>query len=91
VKEKRAGATKHELNRAAQVLGRKGGQAKSERKTLAVRANALKAGRSRRVCAECGEPVARSWHRNAALDQTCPGRTSKWEKPSERRKRLGQS
>jgi hypothetical protein len=33
-----------DIKKAAQILGRRGGQAKSERKTIAVRLNAKKGG-----------------------------------------------
>lgn len=41
-------ANQKELNKAAQMLGRKGGLAKSKAKTLAVRENGKKGGRPRK-------------------------------------------
>lgn len=46
---------KIDLKTAAMILGRKGGQAKSPRKTAAVRENAKKGGRPKKKVAIIGE------------------------------------
>lgn len=48
VVESSANAAEMELNKMASALGRKGGQAKSERKTAAVRENGKKGGRPKK-------------------------------------------
>lgn len=73
-------------NKAAQALGRLGGSANTEAQLAARQANALKAGRPRRVCSHCGEP-ARGGHLDKRLDSTCGTHGWKWQKRSEQRER----
>jgi hypothetical protein len=71
-------------NRAAQALGRLGGSANTKAQNVARKQNAQLAGRPRRVCTTCGEPVLGGGvHKDRALDATCDGRDWKWQKRSE--------
>lgn len=70
-------------NRAAQLLGRKGGSANTVAQHRARQENAQLAGRPRRVCSHCGEPV-RGGHVDKRQDATCGEHGWKWQKPSER-------
>jgi hypothetical protein len=70
-------------NPAAQALGRLGGSANSPAQLAARRKNAKLAGRPRRVCVHCGEPV-KGGHVDAKLDAKCGAHGWKWQKPSER-------
>ena len=71
-------------NPAAQALGRLGGSANTPAQNLARAANAQHAGRPRRVCTTCGEPVQGGGvHKDRTLDTTCPGRAFRWQKRSE--------
>jgi hypothetical protein len=73
-------------SRAAQALGRLGGSANTDAQRAARQANALKAGRPRRVCSHCEEPV-RGGHLDKRLDSTCGVHGWKWQKRSEQRER----
>ena len=70
-------------NPAAVALGRLGGSRNTTKQNAARAKNAKKAGRPRRVCAKCGQPV-RGFHVDRALDDTCGIHTWHWQKPSER-------
>jgi hypothetical protein len=71
-------------NAAAQALGRLGGSANTPAQKRARRENAKLAGRPRRVCTKCGEPVhGGGVHKDRALDETCGGLYWKWQKRSE--------
>lgn len=70
-------------NPAAVRLGRLGGQAGTRAQNQARKANAQLAGRPRRVCTHCGEPVI-GGHRNVALDQSCGAHGWKWQTQSEK-------
>lgn len=76
-------APKTRKNKAAQALGALGGSANTKAQLTARRKNAKKAGRPRRVCSHCGEPV-RGGHVNAKLDASCGVHGWKWQKRSER-------
>jgi len=80
-KDRSTDGTKHP---GAQALGRLGGQRNTPAQVAARLANAKRAGRPRRVCADCGEPVY-GGHKNRALDVTCHGAGWRWQKPSEYR------
>jgi len=68
-------------NPAAQALGALGGRANTEAQLAARRKNAQLAGRPRRVCRHCGEPV-RGGHADAALDTSCGAHGWRWQRPS---------
>jgi len=70
-------------NAAAVALGRLGGSRNTPAQDAARAKNAKRAGRPRRVCVKCGEPV-RGFHVDRALDQTCGIHQWEWQKPSER-------
>jgi len=71
-------------NPAAQALGRLGGSANTPAQHRARKRNAQHAGRPRRVCTTCGEPVhGGGVHKDHALDTTCPGHRWKWQKRSD--------
>jgi hypothetical protein len=74
---------KKTMNPHARELGRLGGLAGTPAQNRARRRNAQHAGRPRRVCTTCGEPV-RGGHVNRALDDTCGPHGWRWQKPSER-------
>lgn len=79
-----AAAERDEKNASAVALGRLGGSRNTPAQHAARVANAQFAGRPRRVCADCGEPV-RGFHLDRALDETCRSRAAwRWQKPSER-------
>ena len=68
----------------AATMGRRGGSANTAKQQAARAKNAKAAGRPRRVCTECGEPV-HGGHKKAKLNTTCEGRTWTWQTPSEKR------
>lgn len=70
-------------NPAAQALGRLGGQAGTTAQNRARKKNAQLAGRPRRVCTHCGEPVV-GGHVDRALDEKCGAHGWKWQKQSEK-------
>jgi hypothetical protein len=74
---------KKKKNAAAQALGRLGGSAGSVAQNRARKANAQFAGRPRRVCNHCGEPIV-GGHANKALDLTCGAHGWHWQKQSEK-------
>jgi len=78
--------TKMKKNPAAVALGRLGGARNTRKQMEARKRNAQKAGRPRRVCAACGEPVL-GFHVDRALDDSCGIHEWKWQKPSEREDR----
>ena len=71
-------------NPAAQALGRLGGQANSPAQNKARARNAQLAGRPRRVCNHCGEPVI-GGHKDIVLDRKCGEHGWHWQRPSERK------
>jgi hypothetical protein len=71
----------------AAAMGRRGGSANSPAQQAARAKNSKSAGRPRRVCTACGEPV-HGGHKKAKLNKTCHGRTWEWQKPSEKRAAL---
>lgn len=62
----------------AVALGRLGGLANTEKQQKARALNAQKAGRPRRVCKHCGEPVV-GGHVDRALDQKCGEHGWRWQ------------
>jgi hypothetical protein len=70
-------------NPAAQALGRLGGAAGTKAQNRARRENAQLAGRPRRVCRHCGEPVV-GGHADRSLDETCGAHGWRWQKRSDR-------
>ena len=70
-------------NAAAQALGRLGGQAGTKAQNRARKQNAKLAGRPRRVCNHCGEPVI-GGHVDRALDVKCGAHGWRWQKQSEK-------
>jgi hypothetical protein len=65
-------------NAAAAALGRLGGSANTKAQQRARKRNAQLAGRPRRVCAKCGEPV-RGGHLDRALDDVCGAHGWRWQ------------
>ena len=71
-------------NRAAQSLGRRGGLANTPAQQRARKDNARRfAGRPRRVCQHCNEPVI-GGHVDRGLDQSCGAHGWRWEKRRDR-------
>jgi ribosomal protein S27AE len=68
-------------NAAAQALGRLGGAVNSKAQQQARKQNAQRAGRPRRVCVHCGEPVV-AGHVDRALDVTCGAHGWQWQQRS---------
>jgi hypothetical protein len=66
-------------NAAAQTLGRLGGQANTKAQNRARKQNAQLAGRPRRVCTHCNEPVV-GGHADRALDESCGRHGWRWER-----------
>lgn len=66
-------------NRAAQALGRLGGTANTPAQNQARKQNARLAGRPRRICRRCGEPVV-GGHADRALDESCGRHGWQWAK-----------
>jgi hypothetical protein len=73
-------------NLAAQALGRLGGSRNTPAQVAARLKNAKRAGRPRRVCADCGQPCY-GGHKDRVRDKYCPNRGWRWQKPSEYRKK----
>jgi hypothetical protein len=71
-------------NPAAQQLGTLGGSRNTPAQVAARLANAKLAGRPRRVCTVCGEPVY-GGHKRRSLDRSCGGTAWEWQTPSEKR------
>lgn len=67
------------INAHAQALGRLGGRAGTAAQNRARKANAQNAGRPRRVCTKCNEPVL-GGHADRALDETCGRHGWRWER-----------
>lgn len=65
---------------AAQLLGSLGGKANTRAQNIARARNAQRAGRPRRVCSVCHEPV-RGGHLDRDLDETCGKHGWRWQKP----------
>jgi hypothetical protein len=65
-------------NPAAQALGRLGGSANTAAQRRQRRAAAKNAGRPRRVCIRCAQPVV-GGHADRALDLTCGAHGWRWE------------
>lgn len=76
-------AVKKKPNPAAQALGRLGGRAGTKAQNAARAENAKRAGRPRRVCTHCGDPV-KGGHVDRKKDQTCGQHGWRWEKPADR-------
>lgn len=72
-------ATSTKKNRAAQTLGRLGGQARTSAQNAARKRNAQTAGRPGRVCTTCGEPVL-GGHQDRRLDDTCGAHGWRWQR-----------
>lgn len=66
---------------AAALLGRKGGAANTDAQQRARRTNAQRAGRPRRVCVLCDQPVI-GGHVDRALDDTCGAHGWRWQQRS---------
>ena len=66
---------------AAALMGRKGGAANTEAQQRAREQNAKRAGRPRRVCLHCGEPVV-GGHVDRGLDDTCGQHGWRWQQRS---------
>jgi hypothetical protein len=62
----------------AAALGRLGGLANTPKQRRARKQNAQKAGRPRRVCTHCGEPVI-GGHQDRALDESCGAHGWRWQ------------
>lgn len=71
--------TKPTTQSAAQTLGRLGGKANTKAQNRARKQNAQLAGRPRRVCTHCSEPVV-GGHADRALDDTCGRHGWRWER-----------
>jgi hypothetical protein len=56
---------KTNIQKAAAAMGKKGGSAKSEAKTAAVRANGAKGGRPRKISPPEGTCILRACRRNS--------------------------
>ena len=69
-------------NPAAIALGRLGGSANTKAQNRARKANAQFAGRPRRICVHCGEPVL-GGHVDRTRDATCGAHGWRWQKQSE--------
>jgi hypothetical protein len=67
---------------AAAAIGRLGGLVNSVKQQKARKQNAKRAGRPRRVCLHCGEPV-RGGHVDRARDSSCGAHGWRWQKRSE--------
>lgn len=65
-------------NKAAQALGRLGGGANTAAQQRARKRNAQLAGRPRRVCVRCGEPVV-GGHADRSLDDECGQHGWRWQ------------
>src|SRR5215831_11639496 len=70
--------TKTKKNAAAVALGRLGGAAGTRAQNRARKKNAQLAGRPRRICTTCGEPVA-GGHVDRRLDETCGAHGWRWQ------------
>jgi hypothetical protein len=70
-------------NPAAQALGRLGGSANTPAQQAQRRAAAKLAGRPRRVCVKCAQPVV-GGHADRALDETCGAHGWRWERAGTR-------
>jgi hypothetical protein len=81
-------ASKAAQSRAAVLLGRKGGAAGTPKQNAARAVNAKRAGRPRRVCNCCGEPV-RGGHVDIKQDSRCKAPGWHWETPNEKRAAAG--
>ena len=71
-------------NKAAQALGRLGGSANTRAQQRARKRNAQLAGRPRRICTHCGEPVI-GGHADRLLDVSCGAHGWTWQKQSEKK------
>lgn len=67
------------VNAAASALGRRGGKANTKAQNAARKANAQKAGRPKRVCKHCGQPVL-GGHVDRSLDTSCGAHGWRWER-----------
>lgn len=65
-------------NPAAQALGRLGGAARTPAQNAARKQNAQRAGRPKRVCTTCGNPVV-GGHVDRRLDETCGAHGWRWQ------------
>lgn len=68
---------------AARRIGRLGGRARTPAQNAARAVNAQKAGRPRRVCKRCAQPVV-GGHVDRELDDTCGEHGWRWEQAGKR-------
>lgn len=66
-------------NPAAQALGRLGGRANTAAQRQQRQAAAQNAGRPRRVCVHCAQPVV-GGHADRSLDESCGAHGWRWER-----------
>ena len=71
--------TEPTLNAAAQALGRRGGSANTPAQRAQRNAARKLAGRPRRVCTRCKQPVL-GGHADRALDESCGAHGWRWER-----------
>ena len=64
---------------AARLLGRLGGTANTSKQNAARKRNAQRAGRPRRVCIHCDEPVV-GGHVDRRLDTSCGAHGWRWQR-----------
>jgi len=67
---------------AAAAIGRLGGLANSPKQQRARKQNAKRAGRPRRICVHCGEPV-KGGHVESERDTSCGAHGWRWQTRSE--------
>jgi hypothetical protein len=72
-------AVKKPKNKAAQALGRLGGSKNSLAQHAARQRNARLAGRPRRICVHCRQPV-KGGHVDRTLDETCGRHGWRWDR-----------
>jgi len=65
-------------------MGRLGGSRNTDAQKAARAANAKLAGRPRRICTTCGQPV-HGGHKRTEQNIKCDGRTWAWQTPREKR------
>jgi hypothetical protein len=70
------------VENAAALLGQRGGLANTEKQQLTRKLNAKRAGRPRRVCLHCGEPVI-GGHVDRSLDSSCGAHGWRWQSRAE--------
>jgi len=70
------------VENAAALLGQRGGLANTEKQQAARKLNAKRAGRPRRVCVHCGEPVI-GGHVDRSRDESCGAHGWRWQSRAE--------